>query len=324
MPANGVTPAWVAPFVSRTCNQGEHAMADRSLGRRHFLLDEKATPILNALISRAQASSHSAQEQGFFALDDIFSEFMNSGELQKIVNHEITVMRDNPGYAPKGSAGSSLLLYESEKIALTAIGLDKNTSSDKIFSIAGNALLGNMGPGPLKIRLHEIPASCRPDVFDASQRLHAKQEIELAVHGIVKIDADKVVPEYLLARKTILVKLTAEFHRPLIWIYDRATGVPQFTSSGSLSSSRLQATINLLNALESDGLKPSRESIDNLAQLADHPFHFVRWAAIQGLCKLDFSVGKHHLVAAQNDRHPHIARAATNSVGKLKSSGSLI
>jgi hypothetical protein len=231
-------------------------------------------------------------------------------------------MKNNPHYIPKGSNGNTVLIFESPKVALTATVLDeRNTSSDKIFSAAGDAIFGNVGPDSIPLRFHKIPGSCDIAVFDKNQVIVPMEKFDLPVRGVVKIPSREVATEYIATKKTTLVKLSSKLYHPLIWIYDKATGVPRFSSSGDLHASRLQSTINLLNVLESEGNEPSEDSIESMIYLAGHPFHFVRWAAVQGLCKMDFGKGKHILSNAREDRHPHIARAARSSVEKLKAQG---
>lgn len=297
-------------------------MTASSSAKKYFQLEASHTPRLNVLIQRVVSPEFTGSSEQFFGLQDVFEDFVASDELLAIINHELSVMRSSPEYVPRGSNGNTILLFDAPMVTLTAIVLDKNnTSMEKIYSAAGDAIFGNVSADPIPFRFHEIPASCDLDIFDTSQSVIAGPRFDLAPKKTVTIPARKVVTEYLATSQTTLVKLTSRFYHPLIWVYDKATGSPRFSSSGNLQASRLQSTISLLSALEAETAPTSNESMSNLMKLSEHRFHFVRWSAVQALCKLDFSVGKEVLAQATDDPHPHISRAARHSVEKLRSTG---
>jgi len=299
-------------------------MSRRGSTRRHFLLPPTETPCLEALINGTEAEDYLGHTDQFFRLEDLFASFVRSKEVQEIIDRELEELKENPAYIPRGSSGNTMLFADSPKFALTAVILDEShTSAHRVFSAAGDALFGNIGPEPMPIRFHAIPDSCDLEVFDSTQRLVPQAKTSIAVHEIVKVPARKLVAEYLATKKTVLVKLTSRFYLPLIWVYNKTLGIPELCSSGNLHASRLQSTIRLLSELESENETPNQTSIDSLKRLASHPYHFVRWAAVQGLCNMDFSVGKDSLLASLEDAHPHISRAAKSTVERLRLQGVL-
>lgn len=295
-------------------------MTTSSPARKYFQLEAERTPALTALIESAVSPTYSYDD--IFGLQDSFQAFIDSGELLSIINNELSVMRRNPEYVPHGSNGNTILLFDAPKISLTATVLDQNNMSmDKIYSAAGDAMFGNVSREAIPLRFHTIPEACDLDVFDTAHAVLPGEMYNLAPRATVAIPARRTVTEYLCTKQATLVKLTSRLYPPLVWVYDKKTGVPRFSSSGDLQGSRLQSSINLLSALEAGSVVPSDDSIENLKNLAEHRLHYVRWAAVQALCKMDFESGKGVLVEAIQDRHPHIARAASSSVRRLEAQG---
>jgi HEAT repeat protein len=77
------------------------------------------------------------------------------------------------------------------------------------------------------------------------------------------------------------------------------------------SASRLEFVISMMCVMK------DRSSLPALEGLSAHPAHFVRWAAVQALFRLDRERGITALRNALADRHEHVRNAASRSLAKI-------
>ena len=54
-----------------------------------------------------------------------------------------------------------------------------------------------------------------------------------------------------------------------------------------------------------------------IADLMEHPAHFVRWTAVRAAIELDEGVGLALLERASRDEHPHVRNAAARALAEI-------
>jgi HEAT repeats len=99
------------------------------------------------------------------------------------------------------------------------------------------------------------------------------------------------------------------------WEYDSTTLAPVRAIAADNSASRLEFVISLMSTMN------DRAALPVLRELSSsHPAHFVRWAAVQAMFRLDRDTGMQALHCALNDPHEHVRNAASRSIAKIVSS----
>jgi hypothetical protein len=285
----------------------------------HFRHDPEALPLLAQLM---EASRHVDPEapQGVFSLKPRFDALVASGEIGALMRTEVRHLDEDFGHVPSGFSGGTMLLAQSDAVALTATLMDaRHGASPNVYSPVADAIYGNLGPAVFPVCVHTRPDGADILALDKSQRLTLQPCRELAPGATLTVRAARDVPEYRCTERTLILKLTSRTGPPLVWVYDKASGVPQMASSGSLAASRMQMMLRTLVALEGerDDADGRRRSVDAIERLASHDFLFLRWTAIQSLCALDGERGLHHLRNARRDPHPHVAAAAARALDRL-------
>ncbi len=289
----------------------------------YFTLDPEQTPLLRKLLDQAEELDLRT-EAGFNDLRPSFAELVRSREVHRIIDNEVNMLAHDTRYVPSGSSGTTMLLAESPTMVLTATILEeRHAASHAIYSPAGNAMFGNLGPSDFPVCLHQRPANSNIAVFDKTKVLEIQPPVIIGVGEVLMLSATEHVPEYRCTGPSLMLKLTSRVYQPLIWVYDKFTGIPTMASAGNLHSSRTQMMLRTLAALEAGSPQgaPDPRSVESVATLCKHEFHFVRWGAVQTLCNIDFERGKQALMDAVDDPHPHIVNAARSSVSKLRQQG---
>jgi hypothetical protein len=285
----------------------------------HFKHDPDALPILSRLMA-ASGDIDPGAPASVFALRAHFDELVGSREIGDLLRTEVRQLDEDFGHVPSGFSGGTMLLAQSEAVAVTATLMDaRHGASPHIYSPVADAIYGNLGPGVFPVCVHERPEGADILALDRTQRLTLQPCREFAPGDTFAVRAARDVPEYRCVERTLILKLTCRTGPPLVWVYDKASGLPRMASSGSLAASRMQMMLRTLVALHGEGGDEAgrARSVDAIERLAGHDFHFLRWTAIQSLCALDAERGLRHLRDARADPHPHVAHAAARALEKL-------
>lgn len=94
--------------------------------------------------------------------------------------------------------------------------------------------------------------------------------------------------------------------------YSLATSRPLFSSIGDPGLSTVKILLQWLSEL--GAMEPDDYVLKRISSLSNHPFHIVRWAAIQAMAAIDFNIATPYIIAAQFDKHPNIASVAKRIV----------
>lgn len=256
-------------------------------------------------------------------IQDELRRFLGSGELRQLVESELARMACQPGYSPLGSRANSLFLADSDEFLLSmSLVYRERVAEDKIFGLPASCFFANPSTSPISVGVRDIPDDCDLGVFDARHVLSAPRRLWIAPNESVFLDASKVVVQYEPDVPLLLIKLTLKrSEAKQVWVYGRATGVPLMVSSSSLLASRLQMVSWVLGELLRDQSCDPEESITLLRALAFNPHHFVRWSALQAICKVDVGEGIDLLKRATTDAHPLVREGASRALQMITSAG---
>jgi hypothetical protein len=157
-----------------------------------------------------------------------------------------------------------------------------------------------------------LPPEYRNEVFDPMVRLEPAGTVSAGRHEIIALHSDQYAYDFHVPRPQAVLRLATTPLRPLEWLFSKGTLQAWQANDADLSFTQLRVAANVLGRIA------HQSSIGPLRQLATHPHHAVRWAAIQNLGRLNRSEALTKIREAVNDPHPHVRRAAQKTLDALE------
>ncbi|WP_414517059.1 HEAT repeat domain-containing protein [Nostoc sp. PCC 9305] len=276
----------------------------------------KAVPKLATFVEQIERFTSVDDPEAFWQCEPYFRELLQSNFLKDVLNYEMARFVDDETYSPDGTSEVEMLILRSENFSLVMKLLDPSAIlTNYIYSISQHYMVGIVdfsGSGVATLDTFEQPNPDPIEIFDRKKRVVDKGSriLESGDVGLFRapVDIFRVRPP---EKPLILVVFTSKTVAPLLWEYDSSTLFPTRAISADFLSSRLEYTAWMLSELGDD------TSIPALKTLLEHEDHYVRWAAIRSVARLDFTQGVNLLHTALEDPHPHIRNAARRSLDKL-------
>jgi hypothetical protein len=148
------------------------------------------------------------------------------------------------------------------------------------------------------------------DVFDPAARLEPLGEVVLAPGEVLAVPARvEAVDTSPPGADGLLLELAGRPTGHIVGVYDAESLRAIAPVAADKDAARLEY---MAWALAEMG-DPSAAGA--IAELFEHPAHFVRWTAVRAAGTLDESVGEALLARAADDPHPHVRRAARSALG---------
>ncbi|MGH6629313.1 MAG: HEAT repeat domain-containing protein, partial [Burkholderiales bacterium] len=123
---------------------------------------------------------------------------------------------------------------------------------------------------------------------------------------------DQYAYDFQVPQPIPVLRFASASLRPMEWLFSKNTLQAWQANDADLSSTQLRVAAYVLGKLA------HHSSVGPLRQLASHPHHAVRWAAIQNLGRLSRSEALLKIREAVNDPHPHVRRAAQKTLDQLE------
>jgi hypothetical protein len=158
---------------------------------------------------------------------------------------------------------------------------------------------------------YRLPETFRHDVFDPSLRLEPAGTVTVGRGQLLRLETDRYAYDFSIPRPSPILRFASESIRPLEWLFSKGTLQAWQANDAELSSTQLRVAAYVLGRIA------HHSSIAPLRDLAKHPHHAVRWAAIQNLGRLSRSEALTKIRDAINDSHPHVRRAAQKTLDQL-------
>ncbi|MGE6331691.1 HEAT repeat domain-containing protein [Stenotrophomonas sp. NPDC077659] len=160
--------------------------------------------------------------------------------------------------------------------------------------------------GTLQVNTYQLDA---PATVAEGSRIHLLDSSVLEVGSALLCGSTGTVHDLRIQRPTLVAKLIGAVRQPLQWMIDRERGEVIQAISSSPIHSELEIMARTLGALRDGGS-------DTLSRLAAHESHFVRWAAIQAMGRIDPTQALQLLEGARNDAHAQIRQSAANVLAR--------
>lgn len=269
-----------------------------------------ANPALERFCEHAEALVRADDPETFWDVQPFFQDLLTTNLVEAFVEHELRAVAGTPLHFMGRSSELHTPLVETAAYALTLrFRSPQALVPQPVVSIAEHTLLAAWS-GRVDVETFTLAPPFRNEVFDRSQRLVPTRSIALVPGMVVRFESPAEAFRLHLEQPAILLQLQSATVASLRWMFDPDTLEPVRASAARLSSSRLQFTCHALAALGSP------RSIPALKRLTTHPEHYVRWAAVQSLCAISRDDGLECLRRASEDDHPHVRRAAEQTLAR--------
>lgn len=158
---------------------------------------------------------------------------------------------------------------------------------------------------------YRLPEAFRNDVFDPALRLEPAGTVSAARGQPLRLETDRYAYDFHIPHPLPVLRFASASLRPLEWLFSKSTLQAWQANDAELSSTQLRVAAYVLGKIA------HHSSVAPLRNLASHPHHAVRWAAIQNLGRMSRTEALARIREAVNDPHPHVRRAAQKTLDQL-------
>jgi len=249
-------------------------------------------------------------------IESLFTEFVASKEYECHLLSILRMIYEEPSARVDVLSSNSFVIFRNDNFLLsmqmvgtepiTALG----TRTKYIATAPESGLQAVISPtGSLRAWRYGLPSDVDLSIFDPSARPALIDVSDLTIESpVYRYNAGEVFK--LESKSPICVLRLSELATlNYQWTFDPDTLRPVFPSVTLPSVGRMETLMDVAVSL-SDVLMPKEDAVDILRSLVDHPLHFIRWKAAQGLGALDPLSALDALRTLTADRHPHIKKAA--------------
>jgi hypothetical protein len=269
------------------------------------------------MIDRSPALSHCIESvnrifdrdriETIWSCAPVFAELVASGDPVVAINRELGRLQADVGYVGDWRP-NHLILHRGGGFILSIAQFDE--PQRYIHSSPFYGFYAPLGGEPLVYETFDLPEQYRNDVFDPTLKIASTGIHQVAPGEVLELHTDRTIYDLKVTRPQLVLKLTTAAYHTLEWLFTRESLSAWQANDADLRSTQLRVSAYLLGRLG------DQSSVEALQQLAEHPNHSARWAAIQALGRLSRSEGLAQLEKAVNDRHPHIQRAARKALSR--------
>lgn len=158
---------------------------------------------------------------------------------------------------------------------------------------------------------YRLPDTFRNDVFDPSMRLEPAGVVTARPAETVRLETARYAYDFNVPSPLPFLRFATTPIRPLEWLFSKSTLQAWQANDAEVSFTQLRVAAYVLGKIA------HQSSVEPLRDLAKHPHHAVRWAAIQNLGRLSRTEALAKIREAVNDPHPHVRRAAQKTLDQL-------
>jgi hypothetical protein len=256
-------------------------------------------------IAEAVSSSLGCPEK----LGGLLFGLVDDGTITRHVNRLLEALLTEAAELRNVSPATLVLIRDSEfvfyvrRIARSDVDR-RDENRDYLFTTRSNAAYVLRGGEGVRIRRYALPPDMDLSVFRPGIPLALVDET--AYRGGVMHEAvdDGFVYDYVSAHEFAMVRIDYVPFADQTWHFDRDSLLSVFPSAAHVAQSTLVCIAKALGALQAP------EALPHLLAIASHKSHFVRWAAIQAIAKVDREAAFGLLEQAAADPHPHVQSMA--------------
>jgi len=181
-----------------------------------------------------------------------------------------------------------------------------------VHTAPSNSVLVIRGKAPVTVNRYRLPAGIDRSGFQADIPLEPLGSERYDGSFMVERHDDDEIRDYRCeAGQAWMVRLNYAPYATETWFFEKSTLRSLFASAVLADYSSLVTLCRVFGAEGDEGAKPLVE------ELAKSEAHFVRWAAVQAMGRIDGDRAREMIEERCEDPHPHIQAAALNALKKF-------
>jgi hypothetical protein len=241
-----------------------------------------------------------------------------AGFASDLFRSELEHMAREPSHLPTGAI-DTLLVARSRRFSLLlkTANVARDATRAHVFGLSEHVLFAVAGPAPLTIDVYSEATGYPNDVFDRERPLGPAERRTLLPGSVTPFRAGRDCPLPVSRETSFAFQLLSRPVARVQWVYDVQTHRALRAVAADPGASRLEFAAQALGELRGE------HAAERLLSLCEHPDHFVRWAAIRSLTRVDLRAGVEKVRGAANDPHPHVRNAASRTLQKMAADGVL-
>lgn len=246
--------------------------------------------------------------ESFWTLEEDFRQLADGDFAAHWINAELARVCEDPTYMGEWRPNQITIAYG--RGWLLSIRLIEESRS-YIQSDPSLGMCMPVGSESLRYDIYRLPGEYHNTVFDPALRLEPASSGITAPGGVLLLQSEQFVYDFHASRPVTILSFATSPFQTLQWLFNRSTLHAWQANDSELSCTQLRVAAYVLGRLA------HQSSLEPLSDLASHPHHAVRWAAIQNIGRLSRRAVLPLLQHAVNDTHPHVRRAAAKTLQQL-------
>lgn len=181
-----------------------------------------------------------------------------------------------------------------------------------VHTAPSNCVLVISGNAPVTVDRYRLPPGTDRTGFQAGIHLEPLgSELYDGSYFVERHDDDEIRDYRCQAGQAWMIRLNYAPYAIETWFFEKSTLRSVFASAVLADYSSLVTLCRVFGAQQDEGAKPLVE------ELAKSEAHFVRWAAVQAMGRIDGERARQMIEERCNDPHPHIQTAALSALKKF-------
>ena len=190
-------------------------------------------------------------------------------------------------------------------------------SERKLLYPSGRRIYVNISNDKVEIDTYRLSQAIQPEVFFRGAGLQSAGVVALSPRESYFFADDELVVDYLPTKSTLNLSLVQKSSIPAVnWIFNAETLQSEVSTTGITALSHLRSAVRTLGQL-AVAANDSKSYIDTLARYTSHPYHIIRWTALQAISAVNIDTASPYLLKAMGDAHPEIQSSARRVLEKL-------
>lgn len=242
-------------------------------------------------------------------LGGLLKSFLDGSDVTEVINELLTSYLGTNTQMKGRLDGESFLVLGNEQFALTLKYVTKR--SDLLHTSGIDRFTVFKSPAPVTIEKYRILGNFDPDVFDPNATLELVSNSVSDGSCVYQERLEPLVYDWYSSAPMVVAQLVRYPASTQLWFFHSGTRRAAFPVLSSTTLSSFVLLSGMISAL------CEKRAMPLLEEIAANDSHVVRWAAIQGIGRLDGDAGIAYLKRSLTDKHPHISAAAAKALAKL-------
>jgi len=236
---------------------------------------------------------------------------LNALTARLIAGDETHLMKANARSLVLGERGDAVL--QVRRLGGPPTHVDRLSEAERyVHTAPSNSVLVIRGDTPVTVNRYRLPPGTDRAGFQADILLESLGSERYDGSPIVEQHDDDEIRDYQCETgQAWMVRLNYPPYSTETWFFEKSTLRSVFASAVLADYSSLVTLCRVFGAQQDEGAKSIVE------ELANSEAHFVRWAAVQAMGRIDGERARQMIEERCKDPHPHVQAAALSALKKF-------